>query len=1178
MKVCSLRLLRLSLIWCVVGNVNAQESPQLVSHLQLNPQTVQGKKLNAVVGLDGDLTFSPRFIKDGLGQSALFENESHRCVLASDFNDVKTQLPTSAMTVAAWFSVDTRQPWGGIINVLQDNGNYEKGWYLGYGEETFTFGISTTGADDGDGSLTYFASKTNYEIGKLYHVVATFDGKLTKIYVNGKLETTETAQHGEILYPQKAPYVIGAYVDDDESHPHHGRIREVKVFTEAVSGDWVQQEFKKQAALAAEEANASERQLELALLPYLHVVDDHNVTIMWDTNLLASSQVHYGVTAKCELLATAADERIHEVRIADLKTGVQYFYFVESTTAGGQKLTSDVAKFTIHINQGVPSAMVSVVNRSTLPTGRRISPVGDLATFSGRPVDIETSQDGKYVFIKDKSSLRVVDAVTFEMLDSATIKGGASLYGLATGADGRVYYSDTKNLVHVYRLNDQLKLESLEPITLGTGSFPCGLAISNGGQQLFVCLSKKNSLAVVQLATGKVEKEVAVGVAPFDVVQVGEQLVVSNIGGRRAVDDDKTAPSGGTETVVDDRGIANTGTVSIVSLTDYTVTDEITVGLHPSVIANAEGTVLVCNTNEDSLAILDLVKTSSQMMNVKPDVRLAFGSMPSCVRWIPKKGLLLVTLAGNNAVAIYQKTAAGDFHCIGHIPTAWYPAGLAFNEDYLFVANVKGFGSRFGEVGGKKGHNSHEHRGVVQRIAFANILDEEKQMAWSTQVAKNSKFSQILRNQMLSVAEAEVAAVPIPEKLGQPSVFKHVIYVIKENRTFDQVFGDYKKTRSAARLCVFPREVTPNHHALADRFGILDNYYCNGVNSADGHSWATEGNVTPYLERAFGGFSRSYTFGDDPITYSSSGFVWDHVLAAGLSFRNYGEMNYSSTPNGIKYHEIYRKFLAEEEMVFGQNIGVQRLRKYSSPTYPGWNMEIPDVLRISRFIKEFREYEKQGTFPNFSIVYLPQDHAGAGGVTSAAHLADNDLALGQLIEVVSHSKLWKDTVIFINEDDPQAGWDHVDGHRSICLVVSPYNKPGVNHHFYNQTSVLRTMLHILGLPPMNQQDASAPLMRECFQAEPDFTPYEPLSSKVAINQAPPPQNQWTSLERHWREVLATVPIKRTGLKTEEDEDNLNRFIWHDVKGWKTPYPVKLSGAHGRGLKQLQLVFGDADDD
>ncbi|MEC7565753.1 MAG: LamG-like jellyroll fold domain-containing protein [Planctomycetota bacterium] len=1179
MKFYTLFLFSLFMLFDGVDPAIAQRKFQPRSYWQLNSQSIKNKKLNAIVGTAGELTFTPRFVKDGLGESALFENQDDRCFLAKDYKTLGAQLPTDALTVSAWFSVDTPQEWGGIINVIQDNGNYEKGWYLGYGEKTFTFGLSTTGADDGDGKISYIPSKTNYEAGKFYHVVAVFDGKVSNIYVNGKLETTDATQHGKILYPERASYVIGSYVDDDEAHPHHGRIREVQVFGDAVDADWVAGEYARLAALAQEPANVQEPLLELALLPYLHVVDDHHVTIMWDTNIEASSQVHYGLNEKCELSTVGPAERIHEVQLTGLMVDTPYFYRVVSKTKGGQQVSSAVAKFRIRVNQGVPSAMVSVVNRSTVPSGRTITPVGDLITFSGRPVDIEVSADGNVVYVKDKSSLLVVNATTFELLDSVTVNGGASLYGLAVGKDGHIYFSDTKNQVHVYQLTDEQKLDALAPITLPGDSFPCGICLSDDGKQIYICLSKKNALAIVDIATREITQQIPVGVAPFDVIQIGGQLIVSNIGGRRSTVDDKTASSGGTETVVDERGIASTGTLSIVSLANAVVAEEVVVGLHPSVLADVHGTALVCNSNEDSLSILDLSTKLPRTMDVKPDERLAFGSMPSCVRWVPDQGLLLVSLAGNNAIGIFKRQESGEFKSIGHLPTAWYPAGMAFNDQYLFVSNVKGYGSRYREVGNDQGHNSHDHRGVVQRIAFADINDPSTLQAWTNQVAKNSKFSQILRNQMLTANKEVVAPVPIPEKLGEPSLFKHIIYVIKENRTFDQVFGDYKQARSAARLCVFPRDVTPNHHALADRFGILDNYYCNGVNSADGHSWATEGNVTPYLERAFGGFSRSYTFGDDPITYSSSGFLWDHVLAAGLSFRNYGEMNYSSTPGGIKYHEVYRKFEEGEPMVFGQNIGIERLRKYSSPTYPGWNMEIPDVLRIQRFIKEFREYEKQGTFPNLSIVYLPQDHAGAGGVTSAAHLADNDLALGQLIEVISHSKIWKETVIFVNEDDPQAGWDHVDGHRSICLVVSPYSKPGVNHHFYNQTSVLRTMLHILGLPPMNQQDASAPLMRECFQTEANLQPYVPLKSSVAVNQKPAAERNWTPLERRWREVLATVPIQRTGMKTEQDEDNLNRFIWHDVKGWRTPYPVKLSGAHGRGLGQRNLLLdGSGDED
>jgi phospholipase C len=403
-----------------------------------------------------------------------------------------------------------------------------------------------------------------------------------------------------------------------------------------------------------------------------------------------------------------------------------------------------------------------------------------------------------------------------------------------------------------------------------------------------------------------------------------------------------------------------------------------------------------------------------------------------------------------------------------------------------------------------------------------------------------------------------------------------VIYVIKENRTFDQVFGDIKEARSKPSLCVFPENITPNHHSLARRFGILDNYYCNGVLSADGHSWATEGNVTPYLERAFGGFARSYTFGDDPITYSSSGFLWDHVLDAGLSFRNYGEMDYAKPPAGMKYQEIWAAYEQKKKTEFEQNIGVERIRRYSCRDYPGWNMMIPDVLRMDRFLKEFREFEQNGDLPSLCLIYLPQDHLG-GGITTRSHMADNDLALGRLVEAVSSGPYWKDTVIFVNEDDPQNGYDHIDGHRSLCLPISAYSRAGVNHQFYNQTSVLRTILHIFGLPPMNQQDAAAPLMRDCFQAKPNLDPYQSIAANFPLNEAPQPAKKQSAVERKWRAILATVPIERTGMKSEQDEDNLNRFVWHDMRGWETPYPADWSGPHGRGLSKLGLEL-DPDHD
>ena len=814
----------------------------------------------------------------------------------------------------------------------------------------------------------------------------------------------------------------------------------------------------------------------------------------------------------------------------------------------------------------------NTVNAQLLPTGRAISPAGDLIAFSGRPVDLAISDDQKRLFVKDRNQLRLIDTANFQLLDSISVAEGASLTGIATDSQGNIYFSTAKNQVHVYRVSDQNKLKLTHTIQLPANSFPCGLTVSEDEKSLFVCLSKKNTLAVVDLASKAVTAEIEVGIAPFDVIQIGQELVVSNIGGRRPVADDKTAPSGGSETVVDKRGIASTGTLSIVSLSAGKSTKEIAVGLHPSSLTKQNNQAIVCNTNQDTLSIVDIKSGNTKTVDVKPNKNLPFGSMPSSLCWLPDQKHLLVTLAGNNAVSVFKQSADGNFTQLGLIPTAWFPASVACSNKHIFVANIKGLGSRSLNRAADKGRNSRDYQGAVQRIAIADILNPTQLATWTKQATENSKLAQIVRNQVLNSDQADVKPIPIPKELGQPSLFKHVIYVIKENRTFDQVFGDYPQARSDASLNVFPRKLTPNHHALADRFGILDNYYCNGVLSADGHSWATEANVTPYLERAFGGFARSYTFGDDPITYSSTGFIWDHILNAGLSFRNYGEMDYAKPPGGIKYHEIYRKHLAGEPMVFSQQIGIERLRNYSCRDYPGWNMEIPDVVRMAQFLKEFREFEKQGTLPNFSIVYLPQDHLGAKNVTSQAHMADNDLALGQLVEAVSNSKFWKNTVIFVNEDDPQNGYDHIDGHRSICLTISPYSVKGVNHHFYNQTSAIRTMLHILGLPPMNQQDASAPLMRECFQATANFKPYQVITPETPLNQSPNKQSNWSPEERKWRNILATVPIERTGMKTETDEDNLNRFIWHDTQGWLTPYPTAYAGAHGRGLKKLGLVL------
>jgi phospholipase C len=396
-----------------------------------------------------------------------------------------------------------------------------------------------------------------------------------------------------------------------------------------------------------------------------------------------------------------------------------------------------------------------------------------------------------------------------------------------------------------------------------------------------------------------------------------------------------------------------------------------------------------------------------------------------------------------------------------------------------------------------------------------------------------------------------VAAIPIPARPGEPSVFKHVVYVLKENRTYDQVYGDMPKGDGDPSLCIYGERVTPNQHAIAGQFALLDNYYCNGVLSADGHSWSTEGNATTYFERTFGGWTRSYPYGDDPLAISSTGHIWDAVLDKGLSFKNYGEYDYADPTKGESYKTILQDFESGERKVrFKHNIGIERLKRYSDPDCPGWNMGIPDVVRASYFIRDV----KAGKLSAFNFVYLPQDHTsggGAGSPTPEAHMADNDLAVGRIVDAVSHSKYWKDTVFFMVEDDPQAGFDHVDGHRSTCLVVSAYTRRGaVVSQFYNQGSVLKSISHILGLKPVTRTEIQANLMTDCFSRQPNFAVFD-----VRPNQVP--LDQMNGAKSAFRRLDLSKPDR-------VDEQEFNRQLW-TLSGRTAPFPVALTGPHGKGL-------------
>jgi YVTN family beta-propeller protein len=856
-------------------------------------------------------------------------------------------------------------------------------------------------------------------------------------------------------------------------------------------------------------------------------------------------------------------------------------------------------------------------DRVVLPVNQVITPAGKQIELHGlRPQVLVLSPDGKILVTSGKTQdVIVIDPDTGNILQKVALPNDGPLAGLPaptsahylkpdqdeqvsyTGLvfspDGsRLYLSNVEGSIKVFAVDANHHLTGIGSISLPDANvprrkeeIPSGLAISADGKRLYVVGSLSNRLFEYELPDGKLLRTFDVGAVPYTVVLAGHKAYVSNWAGRRPDTNGLVGWAGrGTVVRVDSRGIADEGSVSVIDLDTGKNVAEIMAGLHASaLLLTPNGRCLcVANANSDTVSVISTATDQVvETIPVRWQTQDFFGASPNALAMDAKGKTLYVCDGTQNAVAVisfhpgkskflglFPVGKTGNSKFLGLIPTGWFPGAIVFDgqRQKIYVANIKGTLPDRNYDPSREGYNSHQHLGTISFISLPNEAELKQQT-----LAVFHNYRRAVEENVFLPARPDQPARPVPERIGEPSVFKHVIYFIKENRTYDQILGDVKEGNGDPQLCTFGENVTPNQHNFVRDFVLMDNMYCCGILSADGHEWADTAFATDYMEKSFADFPRSYPDLQDPddfdaVAYSPAGFIWDDALAHGKTFWNYGEGTWDvkawKDPNDkkpIDFLASYRDFVNHTGLIKYTSIpGIDTLARYTMTNdMVGWDLEVPDVYRAAEFIGELKRFEAEDKMPNLIIMDLPNDHTSGtdpGEPTPAAMVADDDLAFGQIVDAISHSPFWKDTCIFACEDDPQSGWDHVSGYRTTAYVISAYTKRhAVIHVNYNQTSILRTIELMLGLPPMNQMDATATPMTECFADQPDFTPYDCVTNNIPLDQMNPNLSQIKD-RRQFHDALVSshLPFK----KADQCPDSvLNKIIWHAQMGFNVPYPT-----------------------
>jgi YVTN family beta-propeller protein len=782
-----------------------------------------------------------------------------------------------------------------------------------------------------------------------------------------------------------------------------------------------------------------------------------------------------------------------------------------------------------------------------LPNGWTLTPAGRHVTVPDLPLNILPLADNKHALVAtsgyNKHELALIDFTALKVVDQQTVR--QSWYGLALSPQQeRVWWAGGgAGMLHTFDLKggklSRTSAKEVDPKTLSKEeqekqkqdvSFKSGLLLDAAADTLYTLDINAGTLTALGLKDGKPVKTIACGGRPYDIARSrsGALLYVSDWSGKAVL-------------AIDPR--------------ELRVVARITVGEHPNQMAvhPKDDRLFVACASSNCVSVIDTkrgVVTETIMTSLFP--RAPEGTTPDALALSPDGKVLYVANADNNDVAVIDVAEPGKSQVKGFIPTGWYPTSVAVTPDgkNLLVGVGKGNQTRANPIPKDDAKDEEKKRGrpypyigttLSGALSVVPVPDEKQLIDYTAQVYKNCPYS----DKLLTAASHPVPTV-IPTTVGDPSPIKFVIYIIKENRTYDQVFGDLKEGNGDPSLVMFGEKITPNHHKLAREFVLLDNLYCNGQVSRDGHPWSTMAYHTDYIARDWHlTYSQRKGVSDDDqgnLSNAPSGYLWDACARASLGYRSYGEYGKRvSQPDGSTKME-------------GRVPGLvgHMCPDYAVPKKDSKKMR--DTDNVDVFLKEYQEFEKTGKMPRFIVMSLGEDHTVGtrlGENTPQACVASNDLALGRLVDYVSHGKYWKETAIFVIEDDAQNGPDHVDAHRTVGLVVSPYTKRRfVDSTQYSTVSLVRTMELILGLPPLSQYDAAARPMFNSFTDKPDLTPYSHEKAQTDLDAV----NTKTAygVERSNKMDFSDYDLV--------DDFELNEILWRSIKGVDAPLPATVRRA------------------